>query len=59
MAQSSAFAGGKAFALGSRITFSTLDFFTTTTDELILVVPNMPGTMGTQPTHSTMSMAEK
>jgi hypothetical protein len=59
MAQLSSFARGETFAPGSRITFGTLNFFATSTDKLSLVVRNVPVTMGTQPTHSTRSKAEK
>jgi hypothetical protein len=59
MDQSSAFAGGKTFAPGSRITFSTLNFFDTTIGELNLAASNVPKTLGTQHTHSTRSKSEK
>jgi hypothetical protein len=59
MAQSSAFAGSETFAPGSRITFSTLDFFSTATSELSLTTPNVPDTVGTQSAHSTRSKVKK
>jgi hypothetical protein len=59
MDQSSAFAGGETFALGSRITFGTLNFFDTTIGELSLAAPNVPKTLGTQHTHSTRNKSEK
>jgi hypothetical protein len=58
MAQSLVFVGSEAFALGSRITFGTLDFLTTSTDELCFSTPTVlvarPG-----PTRSTRSKVEK
>jgi hypothetical protein len=55
MPQSSAFAEGETIVPRSCITFGTLDFFATTADELNLVIPSMPDTVGTQPTRSTRS----
>lgn len=54
MVQSPAFNGGKNFALGSRVTFGSLDCLTTAT-----VDPNMPITTCTGPTRSAKSKAEK
>jgi hypothetical protein len=58
MAQSLVFIRSEAFALGSRITFGTLDFFTTSTGELCFSTPSVlvaePGL-----TRSTRSKAEK
>jgi hypothetical protein len=39
--------------------FDTLNFLATTTRKLHLTVPNVPVTMGTSPTRSTKSKAEK
>ena len=57
MAQSSTFAGSEAFALGSCITFDTLDFLSI--GELHLSAPSVPTTTGLGLVCSTRSKVEK
>lgn len=59
MASSSASVGVETFSPWSSIRFGSFNFFATTTGELTLIVPGMPGTKGTQPTLSTRSKAKK
>jgi hypothetical protein len=59
MTQLLAFARGEAFAIGSCITFVTIDFLATATDELSLAAPDMPDIVGARPARSTRSKAEK